>query len=150
LRRSLLRNFIEHQGLTTTLAKAKEIRPYLEKLISLARHRSLAHIRRALAVLGHDRALVTKLFDEIGSRVADRPGGYTRILKFAKPRLGDAAPRARLELVTEELAPAEAAQPAVVEQAPVAEESAPEEEAVVGGDESQPSAAQGSASDAGE
>jgi len=122
LRRNLLRNFIQHQVLTTTLAKAKEIRPHLEKLISLGRTRSLTHIRRALSILGHDRALVTRLFDEIGPRFADRPGGYTRILKLAKPRLGDAAPRARLELVTEELTQAEAPQPTVVEEEPATQE----------------------------
>lgn len=116
LRRNLLRNFIRHERLTTTVAKAKEIKPHLEKLISLARTKSLAHVRRALAILGHDRELVAKLFDSIGPRFRDRPGGYTRILKLAKPRLGDAAPRARLELVTEEMAEQPAPKPAVVKE----------------------------------
>ncbi len=135
LRRNLLRNFVRHGVLTTTLAKAKEIQPHVEKLLSLGRTRSLARIRRALAILGHDRELVTRLFDEIGPQYADRPGGYTRLLKLAKPRLGDAAPRARLELVTEELAERPAPQPRLDEEEerpaekPEAAEEEPEAEA---------------------
>lgn len=122
LRRNLLRNFVRHGVLTTTLAKAKEIQPHVEKLLSLGRTRSLTRIRRALAILGHDRELVARLFDEIGPQCADRPGGYTRLLKLAKPRLGDAAPRARLELVTEELAERPAPRPRLDEEEPEAEE----------------------------
>jgi len=122
LRRNMLRNFVRHGTLTTTLAKAKEIQPKVEKLISLGRVRSLARIRRALSVLGHDRELVTRLFDEISPQFVDRPGGYTRILKFAKPRLGDAAPRARLELVTEELVETPAPKPLVAEEEPEADQ----------------------------
>jgi large subunit ribosomal protein L17 len=114
LRRNLLRNFFLHGRLTTTLAKAKEIRPHVEKLISLGRSKTLTRIRQALVVLGHDRDLVAKLFDEVGPRFRNRPGGYTRILKLAKPRVGDAAACARLELVTEE-APAAASGRPVVE-----------------------------------
>jgi len=134
LRRNMLRDFLRHETLVTTLAKAKEMQPRVEKLISLGRTRSLAAIRRALGILGHDRELVTKLFEDIGPRFADRPGGYTRLLKFSKPRLGDAAPRARLELVTEELAERPASKPVVVEevpeqdQAPTADEQAPTEQ----------------------
>lgn len=126
LRRNLLRNFIRHERLTTTLAKAKEIQPHLEKLISLARTKTLPNIRRALAILGHDRELVGKLFDSIGPRFQDRPGGYTRLLKLAKPRLGDAAPQARLELVTEEMPERPAPKPTVVEEEPQAAEAEPE------------------------
>lgn len=122
LRRNLLRNFVRHGVLTTTLTKAKEIRPHVEKLLSLGRTRSLARIRRALTILGHDRELVARLFGEIGPQCADRPGGYTRLLKLAKPRLGDAAPRARLELVTEELAGRPTPQPRVEKEEPEAEE----------------------------
>ena len=122
LRRNLLRNFVRHGVLTTTLTKAKEIRPHVEKLLSLGRTRSLARIRRALTILGHDRELVARLFGEIGPQCADRPGGYTRLLKLAKPRLGDAAPRARLELVTEELAERRPARPVLAEEEPEAEE----------------------------
>ena len=121
LRRNMLRDFVRHGSLTTTVAKAKEIQPKVEKLISLGRVRSLARIRRALSALGHDRELVTRLFDEIAPQFVDRPGGYTRILKFAKPRLGDAAPRARLELVTEELAETSAPKPIVADEEPEAE-----------------------------
>ena len=58
-------------------------------------------VRRAASLLGNDKDVVRKLFDEIGPQFVDRPGGYTRILKLAKPRLGDGAPRAILELVGE-------------------------------------------------
>jgi len=125
LHRNMLRNLVEHEKVTTTLAKAKEIQPHFEKLITLARTHSLANIRRALKLLGQDRHLVAKLFDEIGPRYIDRPGGYTRLLKLAKPRLGDAAPRARLELVTEEMEEAAASKPTVVEEE--AEDQAPVE-----------------------
>jgi len=135
LRRNLLRNFVQHQTLTTTLTKAKEIRPHLEKLISLARSRSLAHIRRALAILGHDRELVEKLFRDVGARFVGRPGGYTRILKLAKPRLGDATARARLELVSEETAQAPAAKPKAARRKAEAatEPETSDEEATAGG-----------------
>jgi large subunit ribosomal protein L17 len=123
LRRNLLRNFFLHGRLTTTLPKAKEIRPHVEKLITLARTKTLARIRRALVTLGHDRDLVAKLFDEVGPRFQNRPGGYTRILKLAKPRVGDAAPRARLELVTEEAAAAPSGRPAVADKEPAEEEA---------------------------
>jgi len=101
LKRNLLKSLFEHGRIVTTLVKAKEYRPYAEKMISLARVRSLHRIRRAAQLLGNDRTVVKKLFDEIGPQFVDRPGGYTRILKLAKPRLGDAAPRAILELVGE-------------------------------------------------
>jgi large subunit ribosomal protein L17 len=101
LKRNLLKSLFEHGRITTTLAKAKEYRPHAEKVITLARERSLHRIRRASQILGNDREVVKKLFDEIGPAFQDRPGGYTRILKLNKPRLGDAAPRAILELVGE-------------------------------------------------
>jgi len=131
LRRNLLRNFFLHGRLVTTLPKAKEIRPHVEKLISLARTKTLARVRQALVILGHDRDLVAKLFDEVAPRFLNRPGGYTRVLKLAKPRLGDAAPRARLELVAEEAAAAPSGRPAVEEKERAAKEpeaSAPDEE----------------------
>lgn len=101
LKRNLLKSLFTHGRVTTTLAKAKEFRSHAEKVITLSRERSLHRIRRVAQLLGNDKAVVHKLFDEIGPQFTDRPGGYTRILKLSKPRLGDAAPRAILELVGE-------------------------------------------------
>ena len=101
LKRNLLKSLFTHGRSTTTLAKAKEFRPHAEKMITLAKVKDLHRVRRAAQLLGNDRDVVKKLFDDIGPQFADRPGGYTRILKLAKPRLGDGAPRAILELVGE-------------------------------------------------
>ena len=102
-RRALARNLtaalVEHERIETTLVKAKAHRSFVEKLVSLARNSTLANKRRALAILGNDRKTVTKLFDVLGPRFAVRPGGYTRIIKLAKPRLGDNADRAIFEFV---------------------------------------------------
>jgi large subunit ribosomal protein L17 len=98
LKRNLVAALIEHGRIVTTLPKAKEYRPHAEKLVSLARSKTLHNVRNAARDL-HRKDLLKKLFDEIGPRFADRPGGYLRIRKLAKPRLGDAAPRAILEFV---------------------------------------------------
>ena len=84
-------------NITTTLAKAKELRRFAEPLITLARKDTVANRRRAFSAL-RDRTAVQKLFAEIGPAYIDRPGGYTRILKLGN-RLGDAAPMSRIELV---------------------------------------------------
>ena len=84
-------------NITTTLAKAKELRRFAEPLITLARKDTVANRRRAFSAL-RDRTAVQKLFTEIGPAYVDRPGGYTRILKLGN-RLGDAAPMSRIELV---------------------------------------------------
>lgn len=99
LARNLVQALIEHERIETTVTKAKHHRPFAEKLITLAKEKNLHNFRRALAILGNDRKTTTKLFDVIGPRFKDRPGGYTRILKLAKPRLGDNAPVAIWELV---------------------------------------------------
>ncbi|MHC4380786.1 MAG: 50S ribosomal protein L17 [Planctomycetota bacterium] len=96
---NLVQALIEHERIETTVAKAKAHRPFAEKLITLAKEKNLHNFRRALAILGNDRKTTTKLFDVIGPRFKERPGGYTRILKLAKPRLGDNAPVAIWELV---------------------------------------------------
>lgn len=100
-RRALMRNLasslFRHEGITTTVAKAKELRPYAEKLVTLARRGDLHAIRQAERKI-KDREVLSKLFKEIGPRFAGRPGGYTRILKLG-PRHGDNAPMARIELV---------------------------------------------------
>jgi large subunit ribosomal protein L17 len=85
------------EGIVTTEAKAKALRPVAEKLITKARKGGLHNHRQVVAYLG-DREMTSKLFDDIGPRYADRPGGYTRILKLG-PRQGDNAPMARIELV---------------------------------------------------
>lgn len=100
-RRALLRNMatslFRHERIRTTTARAKELRPYAERLVTLARRGDL-HARRLAARRIADREILGKLFDDIGPRYADRPGGYTRILKLG-PRKGDAADMALIELV---------------------------------------------------
>src|SRR5919108_5600432 len=100
LMRNLARALIEHERIITTLEKAKEVRPFVEKLITLAKKGTLHHRRQALARLP-DREIVAKLFREIGPRFQDRPGGYTRIIKRHERRLGDAGRTAFLELLKE-------------------------------------------------
>ncbi len=100
-RKAMLANMaaslIKHEQITTTLPKAKELRPVVEKLITLGKRNSLHARRQALAKLP-DQAMVSKLFDTLGPRYAERSGGYTRVLK-AGFRYGDAAPMAVIELV---------------------------------------------------
>ena len=84
-------------AITTTEAKAKALRPYVEKLITKAKYGGL-HKQRQVVARIHDKDAAHKLFVEIGPRYADRNGGYTRILKLG-PRPGDNAPMARIELV---------------------------------------------------
>jgi large subunit ribosomal protein L17 len=94
----MTRALIEHGRIITTVAKAKELRPFVEKLVTLAKQGDLHARRLALAKLV-DRAAVAKLFDEIGPRFKDRDGGYTRIIKRSQVRLGDAGPTAVLEFL---------------------------------------------------
>jgi large subunit ribosomal protein L17 len=100
-RNALFRNMaaalIKHEQITTTLPKAKELRPYLEKLITLAKRGGLSNRRLAMSRLG-DEAQLKKLFDVLAARYADRDGGYTRVIK-AGIRASDAAPMAVIELV---------------------------------------------------
>ena len=86
-----------HSAIVTTLHKAKELRRFAEPLVTLAKSDTVANRRRAFAAL-RDKAAVKRLFDEIAPSNADRPGGYTRVLKLG-PRLGDAALMSRIELV---------------------------------------------------
>ena len=101
-RRALFANLskalIEHERIETTLPKAKAVKPEIEKLITLARRGDLHARRQALAALGQDKFMVYKLFEEIAPRYAERPGGYTRILKLG-PRGSDSTEMALLELV---------------------------------------------------
>ncbi len=95
--KNMAASLIEHEVIKTTLPKAKELRRVAEPLITLAKTDSVANRRLAFART-RDKAAVGKLFSEIGPRYADRPGGYTRILKCGF-RPGDAAPMAYIELV---------------------------------------------------
>jgi large subunit ribosomal protein L17 len=94
---NLAASLIEAGAITTTEAKAKALRPYVEKLITKAKHGGV-HNQRLVVAKIHDKDATHKLFVDIGPRYADRNGGYTRILKLG-PRAGDAAPMARIELV---------------------------------------------------
>ena len=101
-RKSLLRNLakevIDHERIKTTEAKAKAVKPEVEKLITLAKRGDLHALREALSALGQDKFVVYKLFEEVAPRYADRPGGYTRILKLG-PRRSDSTEMVYLELV---------------------------------------------------
>lgn len=95
--KSLAVALFKHDGITTGLMKAKELRIYAEPLVTLAKQDTVANRRRAFARLRDDEA-VRRLFSQIGPAYAERPGGYTRILRLGH-RVGDAAPMARIELV---------------------------------------------------
>jgi len=92
-------SLFRYGGIQTTEAKAKELRPFAERLITLARRGDL-HARRQVERRLKDKAVTTKLFAEIGKRFAARPGGYTRIIKIGH-RVGDGADVARIELLAE-------------------------------------------------
>src|SRR5512143_1923256 len=100
-RRALLRNLVtsllQHEHLQTTDAKAKEMRRWVDRMITLGK-RNTVHARRQAAAFVRGRDIVKKLFDDIAPRFADRPGGYTRITKLGS-RHGDAAPVSLIELV---------------------------------------------------
>jgi large subunit ribosomal protein L17 len=101
-RRALLRNLsrevIEHERIETTQAKAKAVKPEVEKLITLAKRGDLHARRRALSALGQDKFVVHKLFEEVAPRYSERAGGYTRIVKLG-PRRSDSTEMVYLELV---------------------------------------------------
>jgi large subunit ribosomal protein L17 len=112
LRRNLVASLFEHETISTTIQKAKEVRGFAEKLITLGKKGTLPARRRAISLL-NNRAIfeeedgkmvkkgtvVGKLFSEIGPRYLDRPGGYTRIIKLPKRRLGDGGELVLLQLV---------------------------------------------------
>lgn len=94
---NLVASLVAAEGIVTTEAKAKAVRPIAEKVITKAKKGGLHNYRQVLAYLG-DVEMTTKLFEDVGPRYAERPGGYTRILKLG-PRQGDNAPMAKIELV---------------------------------------------------
>jgi large subunit ribosomal protein L17 len=95
---NLSKELIDHERIETTTAKAKAVKPEVERLITLAKRGDLHARRQALSALGQDKFMVYKLFEEIAPRYTERPGGYTRILKLG-PRPSDATEMALLELV---------------------------------------------------
>lgn len=103
LLRNLAAQLIEHEQIITTVPKAKELRPYVEKLVTLAKEDTLHNRRQALGVLYNNAELTEKLFTVLGKRYKERPGGYTRIMR-AGFRQGDAAPRAVIEFVDRDIA----------------------------------------------
>lgn len=116
LRRNLVQSLFEHGKVRTTLPRAKEVRAMAEKLITLARTGTLTSRRRVISILQDRRlvdkeqeftgqTLVQKLFDEIAPQFADRPGGYTRIIKLSDFRIGDGGSLVLLQLLTEQSKP---------------------------------------------
>jgi large subunit ribosomal protein L17 len=101
-RKSLLMNLskeiIEHERIETTQAKARAVKPHVEKLITLAKRGDLHARRQALSTLSQDKFAVHKLFEDLAPRYAERPGGYTRILKLG-PRKCDSTEMVFIELV---------------------------------------------------
>ncbi|HHF52438.1 MAG TPA: 50S ribosomal protein L17, partial [Candidatus Aminicenantes bacterium] len=97
LMRSLVTSFLEKERIKTTKAKAKALRPVAEKMITLAKKGTL-HSRRKVLSFVYKKDVVKKLFEDIGPRFSERPGGYTRIIKLG-PRAGDGAEMALIELI---------------------------------------------------
>ncbi|MDP9345075.1 MAG: 50S ribosomal protein L17 [Actinomycetota bacterium] len=95
---NLCKEIIEHERIKTTEAKAKAVKPEVEQLITLAKRGDLHARRQALSALGQDKFTVHRLFEEVAPRYAERPGGYTRILKLG-PRRSDATEMVFIELV---------------------------------------------------
>lgn len=115
MRRNMVASLFEHETISTTLPKAKEVRGFAEKLITLGKKGTLASRRRAIALLNNRPiykdedgknvkvgTVIGKLFSEIAPRYLDRPGGYTRIIKLSKRRLGDNGQLVLLQLVGQE------------------------------------------------
>lgn len=171
LYRNLVTDLLRYERITTTEAKAKEIRPMAEKIITLGRRGDL-HSRRQAQRFLYDPRVVKKVFDDIGPKMADRPGGYLRITAL-EPRKGDGARMSAIELVTYvnapptprparvtaapsamapvsavAVAPAAALETAEVEESPIVEEM--HEEATEATLEADTSAAQAEAADAAE
>lgn len=96
LMKNMARSLVEHERIRTTEAKAKELRILADKLVTMALEDTLHARRQAYSILGSHHS-VQKLFSEIGPRFKEIPGGYTRVVKFGIPRVGDSAPMAMIE-----------------------------------------------------
>ncbi|MEV7605342.1 50S ribosomal protein L17 [Paenarthrobacter sp. NPDC089322] len=134
---NLAASLFEHKRITTTVTKAKRLKPYAERLVTFAKRGDLASRRRVLGLISN-KGIVHELFTDIAGAVANRDGGYTRITKIGN-RKGDNAPMAVIELVLEPVSPkqavvaeatAAAAKAAPADEAPAAEEEVVETEAV--------------------
>ncbi len=101
LTRSLFLSFGKQEYIVTTLEKAKFVKPFAERLITLGKEKTLHSYRRGLQILGDEDA-VHKLFEEIGPRYRDRPGGYTRVVRIQRRRLGDRATQVLFGFVRED------------------------------------------------
>ncbi|MEJ4111854.1 50S ribosomal protein L17 [Corynebacterium kroppenstedtii] len=123
---NLAAQLFEHGAIRTTDAKAKLLRPYAEKLITKAKSGTLAD-RRNVAKVIPNKEILSTLFDDIAPKVADRNGGYTRIIKLEN-RKGDNAPMSQISLVTEELVSSEASRATRAAASKKADEAASEEE----------------------
>ena len=99
--RNLVTDLLKYEKIITTEAKAKEMRGFAERMITLGKKGDLPARRRALGFV-YDKSVVDKIFDDLAERYADRPGGYTRVIKLG-PRGGDAARMAQIELVGSEV-----------------------------------------------
>jgi large subunit ribosomal protein L17 len=115
MRRNLVASLFEHETISTTIEKAKEVKPFAEKLITLAKKGDLNARRRAISLLGNrdivsnedgvevkKGTVIGKLFSDLGPRYLDRPGGYTRIIRLSLKRLGDNGQLVLLQLVGDE------------------------------------------------
>lgn len=121
--RNMVTSLLNHEKITTTDIRAKELRILAEKMITLGKRGDVHARRQALEVI-RERKVVAKLFDMIGPRYKDRPGGYTRIIKLGY-RAGDNAPLSQIELVEEEFTAKPSKKVAVAAPAPVAAPPAP-------------------------
>ena len=140
LRRNLVASLFEHGTISTTLEKAKEVKSFAEKLVTLAKKGKLEHRRRAISMLGNrlivaeedgvvvrKGSVIGKLFSEIGPRYLERAGGYTRIIKLAQRRLGDNGQLVLLQLVGEDDSRGKKAKSRKTQGAPVVKEDKVEE-----------------------
>ena len=114
-RAAMMRNFIcsviKHERVITTVEKAKMMQRNVEKMVTLGKVKNLHNYRRAISKL-HDEEAVAKLFSEIGPRYANRPGGYTRVVRLSGYRIGDGGSKAILELVDNKVLEAQLARAA--------------------------------------
>ncbi|MHC4266136.1 MAG: 50S ribosomal protein L17 [Planctomycetota bacterium] len=124
MRRNLVASLFEHETISTTLEKAKEVKPFAEKLITLAKKGTLAARRQAIALLGNrdivqyedgrqvrKGTVIGKLFSDIAPRYLDRPGGYTRIIRLSLHRLGDSSSLVLLQLLGKDEKPKKKSKP---------------------------------------
>lgn len=125
--RNMVTSLIQHEKITTTDTRAKELRKLADRMITLGKRGDLHARRQALQVI-QDRTVVAKLFDMVGPRYKDRPGGYTRVIKLGV-RFGDNAPLSQIELVEEELPQRQESAPTAAETKPKAKRKAAESKA---------------------